>query len=91
MLATLHFASQNAALQCAFDGGAKMLLGSVGSSTWSAVASTVEAASAVVGVVAGVVTAHPVLSVVAAVGAYEVFGGSSGNPLHLGQNIDTKA
>ena len=68
-----------------------MVLGSVGTSAWSTVASTVEAASAVVGTAAGIVVAHPILSVVAAIGGYELFGGSSNNPLHLGQNIDTKA
>lgn len=68
-----------------------MMLGSVGTSTWSAVASTVDAASAVVGTAAGIVVAHPILSAIATIGGYELFGGSSNNPEHLGQNIDTKA
>jgi hypothetical protein len=68
-----------------------MFLGAVGTSAWSAMTASVGAASAVVGAAAGIVSANPLLSVVAAVGAYELFGGSSGNPLHLGQNIDTSA
>jgi len=68
-----------------------MVLGSVGTYSWSAITSTVKAAGAVVETAADIVVAHPILSVVAAIAGYEVFGGGSNNPSHLGQNIDTSA
>jgi hypothetical protein len=69
-----------------------MILGSVGSSLYDAGAAVADVAGSAIKSVANVVADYPVLAIVAAVGAYELFGGSSSNnPDHLGQNVDTKA
>jgi len=69
------------------------MLGAVGSYTYSSFTSAVDAGESAISAVGSFIADYPVVAVVATLGAYELFGGSSssGNPDHLGQNVDTKA
>jgi len=68
-----------------------MSIDPLASSTAASFFTLVGAGSALVGGVAGMAAAHPVLATVVTVGAYNLFGGSTNNPPHLGQLIDTSA
>ncbi|WP_028534482.1 hypothetical protein [Paludibacterium yongneupense] len=65
-----------------------MILGAVGQFVSDSGGAILSGTSSMIGAVAHVVEAHPLLAAVATIGAYELFGN---NPDHLGQNVDTKA
>lgn len=67
-----------------------MSLGAIGSFVSGSGGAILSATTSVVEAVASVVEAYPLLTAVAAVGAYEFLGGTN-NPAHLGNSIDTKA
>jgi hypothetical protein len=77
----------------ALMGGLNMF-GSVGASVYDAGAAIADVAGSAIKSVANVVAEYPVLAIVGAAVAYELYAdntSSSNTPGHLGQNVDTKA
>jgi len=66
-----------------------MILGAL-ASTGESLAGMFAGAGSVLGEVAGLAAAHPVVAAVATLGGYELFGDSN-NPPNLGKYIDTLA
>jgi hypothetical protein len=71
--------------------GSERMLAAIGNYAGESMGAFYGAVASVAGAAASVAAAHPLLATVVTIGAYELFGGSSNNPDHLGNNIDVKA